>query len=294
VSEYNQAALVAQASLSQFQFSQYAAKLYEFIWMIYCDWFVELLKPRLQNAVQAPAAEKEMTAKLLKCGLSLFDGSLRLLHPLMPFVTEEIWQRLALGAESKGSFTRDGQTIGLLTWPDSSLKNFPTDNDAIAQMRLVQAVVNAVRTVRGQYSLHPALSLTVYLKNSVAVSGASSERNCQARFGKHLSQMEFLAKAQFVFEDKLPKVIGAALVEGIEVFVDLEGHVDAPSEVAKLKERIKKLGAVLAGINSKLSSAKFVEGAPAEIVAGAKLQQKANEAEKALLERVLLAMGGLP
>ncbi len=274
-SEFCQTLETADKALSGMNFATYSSKLYEHLWMVFCDWFVELLKPVLAEAAEtnASVASLKRADELLQFALSLFDGALRLLHPLMPFVTEEIWQRLAEG--------RSSQTIGRQLWPNAKelTARYEPDPASVAHMRAVQGVVGAVRAIRGQYSLHPGLRLRVVLPEA-----------SRDRFGEHVAAMEYLSGSQLHFEDALPQVVGAALTQGTEVFVDLEGHVDAASEVKSVKQRLQKIEQVLVGIQKKLSNEKFVSGAPESVVAGARAQESENLAEKKLLNRVLESM----
>jgi valyl-tRNA synthetase len=276
LSEYNNTVARTDEALSSYQFAHYSAQLYEFFWMVYCDWFVELLKPRVTQEDSGQSSGDQV--KILRFAMGIFDGALRLLHPVMPFVTEEIWQRLG----SKPN-DRDGKTIGLLPWPDASLARYATDFASIAQMRRIQDVVSAIRAIRGHYGIHPAEVLTVHLPQS-------SRSTLQAR----LSQLEFLGRCKIEFGGRLGRVVGASLASGIKVFVDLSAFVDPAQERVKLDGRIAKLQAVIAGIDKKLTSDSFVKGAPAEIVAGARAQRDQNDAECRLLclARDVIAEGG--
>jgi valyl-tRNA synthetase len=265
LSEFGQLVQVANDSLEGMQFSGYSSKIYEFFWMVYCDWFVELLKPRL-----AESASREQAAQMVRFALGIFDGSLRILHPLMPFLSEEIWQRLGSG--------RDGRTVGYEAWPSQPKSG--VDAASVVQMRAVQAVVSSIRAIRGQYGLHPGLELSVVL-----------DHVHQNSFGSHVPAMEFLSRSRIRFGGELPRVPGAALVSGVAVLVDLEGHVDPKTEVEQVRLRIKRIEAVQEGIRKKLSNPRFAEGAPAEIVAGARLQLDTAEKEQVLQQQVLTLLG---
>jgi valyl-tRNA synthetase len=282
LSEYHATVLKADESLKTFQFSEYAAALYEFLWLVYCDWFVELLKPKLET--QETEASGAPASVLVSVALALFDGSLRLLHPLMPFVTEEIWQELGKVAGQ----TRDARslkTIGHQAWPDATLERFPVDTASIARMRRVQSVVTAVRAIRGQYTIHPGVRLKVFLPASES-----------PRLGPSRHELERLARVEVCFGGVLPAVVGAALTDGVRVLVDLTGHVEASAEKQRLVSRITRLQSIIEGIDKKLGNAAFVAGAPPEIVAGAKGQRQQNADEMEALNfalSVLDAGGGM-
>ncbi|MES2613797.1 MAG: valine--tRNA ligase [Bdellovibrionota bacterium] len=256
VSEFFAVVAKTHTSIAAFEFSQYTGSLYEFVWMIYCDWFVELIKPRL-NELQDQSLAKES----VEVGLQIFDGILRLLHPVMPFVTEEIAQNI---------FSLEGKTLGFAALPTPQPQM--VIESSIQSMREVQNVVGTVRTIRGQFNIHPATDLHVYTKNS------------GEHFGNLSPQMEFLAKAKFHFSTDKNGFCAPAIVNGIELFVSLEGLVDKNAEVERLKQKMDKLTQVIAATKNKLAQSSFVDGAPTHIVEGAKKQLQQNETEFKLLE----------
>lgn len=253
-------------SIDQFQFAGYTSALYEFVWMVYCDWFVELCKPRFVDPEHASSEQKAIAKKTLETAFQLLDGVLRLLHPVMPFVTEQVWQNLGDHA---------GQSIGQarLPVPTPSL----LDPAALSAMREVQAVVSAIRAVRGQFSIHPAEALKVTVHSD------------PQRFGKMVPQLESLARATIVFSNMRPKFCATALAGGIEVYVDLEGLVDPAVERERLVKKIAKVEQTLQGIRTRLANEEFVKSAPEKIVNGAKEQLSSNEKELAVLKESLKA-----
>lgn len=252
-------ALVAQlhSSLGRYEFSRYTSALYEFVWMIYCDWFVELVKPRLSDEKTLALSQEACTV-----ALQIFDGILRVLHPIMPFITEEIAQVLY-----------GYQTLSHKALPMPS--PHMVHADAITQMRDVQNVVGAVRTLRGQFNIHPATELPVYLRSSAEP------------FGNLVPQMEFLARAKFSFASEPVGFCAPCLVQDQEFFVCLEGLVDKATERTRLAQKIEKLNGLIVGIQKKLSNTEFVASAPKHIVEGAQKQLFENEKELILLKKFL-------
>lgn len=265
-SEFFSVTQVAHKSIESFNFAGYTSALYEYVWMVYCDWFVELCKPRFIDPSQASPEQIAMARQTIEVAFQLLDGVLRLLHPVMPFVTEQIWQNLG---EHKG------QTIGKVKLP---VPNPPLiDETAISAMREVQSVVSAIRAVRGQFSIHPAEALKVTVN-------ADSQR-----FGQMVPQLESLARASINFSSSRPKICATALAGGIEVFVDLEGLVDPAAERDRLVKKIAKVEQTLQGIRTRLANEEFVRSAPEKIVNGAKEQLSSNEKELAVLKESLKA-----
>lgn len=249
-------------SILKFEFSNYTSSLYEFTWMIYCDWFVELIKPHF-----AEENKTSTSAQLLKLALQLFDGILRLLHPVIPFVTEEIWQTIYAN--------NDEQTIGFASLPQP--RSDILDPAVIQNMREVQGVVNQVRTIRGKFNIHPGHELTVYMKEPVS------------RFGQLFHQMEILSKATFHCSEQ-QGFCAAALVSGFEIFVSLEGLVDKKAEQERLNKKMEKILAAISGIEKRLANTEFTNSAPKHIIEGAQKQLEDNQKELELLKEALKAL----
>jgi valyl-tRNA synthetase len=257
----------AHDSIEKLEFAGYTSSLYEFVWMVYCDWFVELCKPRLMDPISATSEQKELARQTLRTAFQLLDGVLRLLHPVMPFVTEQIWQNLG---------DRKGTTIGHAALPRPHADMI--DAHAISAMREVQSVVSAIRAVRGQFAIHPGADLKVTVNAS------------RERFGLMVPQMEFLARAVFSFSSERPALCGTALAGGMEVFVDVAGFVDPAAERDRLLKKIQKVEQTLEGIRKRLANEEFMKSAPEKIVLGAREQFANNEKELSVLQASLQSL----
>ena len=245
-------------AIKNYEFSAYTSSLYDFIWFVFCDWFVELLKPSLKE-------NNEKTIETFKTAMCLFDGVLRLCHPIMPYLTEEIWQSLADGRKDK--------TLGFQKMPES--KDGLISEDIICEMRQIQGLVSSLRTLRGTLNMHPGALCKVYTKSN-------------KRFEYFVTQMEFLANCCFYFKsDSIPNFTAPILYEGTEYFVDLTGIVDQKKESIRLKKKIEKAEININNIRKKLTNSVFVNNAPKHIVDGAKNQLKLNEEEYKLLIKSL-------
>ncbi len=261
-SEFFNTVRVCTQAIDTLQFSQYTASIYEFTWMIFCDWYVELVKPRLAEGADAQLAHQTLTV-----AMQIFDGLLRLMHPAMPYITEEIWQKLG---------SRDGRTIGFekMPTPRVDLEN----QNSLVKMREIQAVVGAIRTIRGQFTIHPGQELAVNINVS------------ENYFGSFLPQLEFLAKAKVNLNNVKPVFSAASRVGELNLFVDLNGLVDPAAEKDRLTKKIEKLKGAIAGTEKRLSNEEFVKGAPEHIIAGAHAQLDANRQELALMQLSLQAV----
>jgi valyl-tRNA synthetase len=251
-------------SVEQRNFSNYSAALYEFTWMRFCDWFVELIKPRFLNETTQNSEEKEFALNTLKFALCVYDGVLRLLQPLMPYLTEEIWLHLS---------EEEGKTLGQKPLPKTN--HLFINAKANQAMSLIQNIVGGVRTIRGQFSIHPAIQLTAVLQKP------------ESEFENLQLQLEYLSKAKFEFLKPKPAFSALSLVQGCELYIDLSGHTTIAKEKDRLQKRIEKLNQNIAGTEKKLLNSEFVKGAPEHIINGAKLQLEENKKELSLLKESL-------
>ncbi|MGH8033243.1 MAG: valine--tRNA ligase [Luteimonas sp.] len=230
-----------------YRFDLAAQALYEFTWNDYCDWFLEFAKPALQGGDVAAANSTRHTL------LYVLERLLRLLHPLIPFITEEIWQNVApkLGIASTSVSTQE--------WPAA---DSVVDAAAAADIEWLKAVVGAIRSVRGENGISPAASIRVLLDEGSAQD--------DARLRKFADALAFLAKASEVRglgQGESPAFSAPVAIGAMTLSIPLEGLVDLQQEIARLDKEIKRLGAEVDKANAKLANANFVANAPAEVVA---------------------------
>ncbi|RMN75447.1 Valyl-tRNA synthetase [Pseudomonas cannabina pv. alisalensis] len=249
--------------LDQFRFDLAAQALYEFIWNQYCDWYLELSKPVLWDET-APVERQRGTRRTL---VRVLEVALRLAHPFMPFITEEIWQRLAplAGVE--------GKTIMLQPWPVANEARI--DQAAEDDIEWLKGLMLAVRNIRGEMNIGPGKPLQLFLKN---VSAEDQRR---------LSENDYLLKKLAKLESMTVLTDGAeaplsatALVGDMEVLVPMAGLIDKGAELARLDKEIQRLQGEVQRVGGKLSNAAFVDKAPPEVIA--KERAKLTEAEQAL------------
>jgi len=237
-------------SLDLYRFNEAADTLYHFAWHDFCDWYLEIVKPRLREEGDVKAGAQAVLARVL-------DGVLRMLHPLMPFLTEEVWQHLKKKAGTLES--GDVPSIMVAPWPEAVPNE--TDDDAEGAMALLQSIVRGVRNIRSKMNIQERLELT-------AVVSAPDEA-VAAKLAEHadfVKQMAILSELEIGVGLEKPPSSAVEVVEGIQVFVPLEGVIDADAERARLQSRIEKAEAQLAAVDKKLGNENFVTKAPAEIV----------------------------
>ena len=247
-------------SIEQYRFDHAAQMLYDFVWNEYCDWYLELSKPVLWNE-DASASEKQGTLLTL---LDVLETVLRLLHPLMPFITEEIWQNVA------PRLNRQGDTLMLANWPSSD--SAVIDASAEDDIEWLKTVISAVRTIRSEANIAPGETLDVLLGNATADDAANLE--------KHFPSLEKLAKVKSAkvlkASDEQPPAL-TALAGTLEVMVPMAGVVDVEKELSRLDKELERMMADQARTTAKLANKNFVDRAPEAVVA--KEKQKLDELE---------------
>jgi len=240
------------AALGEYRFDFAAAALYEFTWHEYCDWYLELVKPVLQGADVAVALQRGARNTLL----AVLEALLRALHPLMPFITEEIWQRVAPlvpGALSTAS-------VMLAQWPQAS--TFAADGPAEREIEWLMRVVLGVRQIRGEMDISPARKLPLLLQNA-----ASEDIEMAKRHQALLMRLAGVDPPQTLAPGAKPPPAAAAIVAELTLLVPMAGLIDPAAEFARLAKKIKKTREEIARAQAKLGNDNFVRSAPAAVVA---------------------------
>jgi valyl-tRNA synthetase len=257
--ETGKAARDITEAIEAYKFNEAAAVAYRFVWNIFCDWHLELAKPVLQGA-DSPAKDetRAMTAWVR-------DEILRLLHPFMPFITEELWR---VTAESGPA--REG-LLALARWPEHGSLD---DLEAEAEIGWVIDLVTAIRSLRAEMNIPPATLTPLVL---AAASAETQER--AKRWNDVMKRLARLADISFV--DRAPEGAVQLLVRGEVAALPLKGVIDLAAEKARLDKEIAKAEADIKRVDAKLSNEKFVANAPEEIVEEEKEKREAAVARKA-------------
>ena len=241
-------------SLSHHYFATYrfdllANTLYDFVWHEYCDWYLELSKPVLYDD-HALSAMKRGTRHTL---IHVLDQILKLLHPLMPFITEEIWQRTikAIGESN--------ETIMLSQYPqeDKKLINEPIEEE----LEWLKKIVQSIRTIRSEISISPAKFIPLYLRN---VSEPLQER--LEKYTSTLSSLSRLSKIHCLTNDEKVPVSASAVVGDIELLIPRAGLIDKEAELGRLEKELAKLEKDITFVEGKLNNPKFTDKAPPDII----------------------------
>ncbi|MGE1083760.1 valine--tRNA ligase [Pseudomonas shirazensis] len=249
--------------LEQFRFDLASQALYEFIWNQYCDWYLELSKPVLWDE-NAPIERARGTRRTL---VRVLEVALRLAHPFMPFITEEIWQRIAPLAGVSG------KTIMLQPWPVANESRI--DTVAEGDIEWLQQLMNGLRNIRAEMNIGPGKPLPLFLKNA----GGEDQR----RLRENEPLLKKLAKVESFTvlgeADEAP-LSATALVGDLQVLVPMAGLIDKDAELARLNKEIQRLQGEVQRVGGKLSNAAFVDKAPPAVID--KERAKLAEAEQAL------------
>ena len=252
-------------AINGYRFDHAAKALYEFTWNEYCDWYLELSKPILQSDESSAAAKRGARHTLV----TVLESLLRLAHPIMPFITEEIWQQVAPLAG------RSGETIMLQPYPVSLADAI--DEQAVAEMEWVMQFILGIRRIRGEMNIKPAKPLPVLLQNGSEQDATHLENNRH-----YLDTLARLESITWLSADQDAPESATALVGEMKVLIPMAGLIDKAAELTRLDKELTKRQKDLERITGKLSNASFVDKAPAAIVA--KEQKKADDLKVAITQ----------
>ena len=241
-SRLSETVTAVREALDAYRFSDAAGALYQFVWNDFCDWYLEIAKSALYRP-DDPAERNRVQHTVV----TVLETTLRLLHPFMPFITEELWQRLP----------HQGESIMLAPYPTGSRTG--ADPAAEREMALLMQAVTAIRNIRGEMRISPAQALAVTVKAAPA-----DEPWLRA----HAGLIESLARARVTIDPRATRPRASALgVAGqSELYVELEGLVDLAAERQRLEKEIRRTAEGIAFTRGKLARPDFTERAPAEIV----------------------------
>ena len=275
-SDYSQADLWIQSrfqdtlnkvnqNMAVYRFDLVSQAIYDFFWNEYCDWYLELSKPLLWDENASPAQLNATRYTLL----NILEKSLRLAHPFLPFITEEIWQKVAplLGITA--------ESILLQSYPaeDDSVLNASVD----AEIEWVKGVIIAIRNIRGEMNISPAKEISVLL-----TKGGEQDKNYLNNNTQFLSKLAKLDSITWLDETEEAPLASTQLVGNMEVLVPMTGLIDLDAELARLNKEIEKLEKEINKLSGKLGNEKFVANAPAEVVN--KEKEKLEKAESSLMQ----------
>lgn len=249
-----------------YRFDLAAQALYEFTWYEYCDWYLELTKPVLSKNNNNEAAKRGTRQTLV----SVLEVTLRMLHPIMPFITEEIWQSI------KGLAGKTGPTLMLETWPTNDQSKI--DNEALAEIEWLKTFIMGIRRIRSEMDIKPGQVLDILLQH-----WSESDKAQYANTEKEIQSLAKVGNVTWLSKDATAPESATALVGEMQILIPLAGLIDKDAEIARLTKEIEKIEKNLAGVESRLNNPAFVEKAKPEVIETAKKQA---EEQRVALEQL--------
>ncbi len=249
LSRLQQTIETAHQNIKEFRFDLFAQTLYDFTWNEFCDWYLELSKPTLLSTTSTPEMLRGTRHTLIR----VLETLLRLFHPIMPYITEEIWQRLAplAGKTSK--------SIMLEAYPQADATLINTDADTAIEW--LKNVIIAIRTIRSEMNISPAKSLPALFRQ-----GSSSDKQNDEKHRHLLMTLAKLESVQWINTDTNPPPSASAFVGKLEIYIPMAGFINKEEEAARLGKEILKLKKDLNTIETKLKNPQFIDRAPADVV----------------------------
>ena len=269
-SRYNATVETVTTCLEEFRFSDAAHALYEFLWHEYCDWYVELIKQRLyytddpiaKHTAQAVASE-------------ILEGTMRMLHPIMPFITEEIWQRLP----------HEGDSIMVASWPKPQAAEM--DAKAEEAMQTIMDVIDGIRSVRGEMNVPPSSEVEIRIQ-------APNPETAQL-FTEHLEEylpaFTRFSQISIAEHQEKPAAAAVAVISDTVIYIPLAGIIDIEKEKDRLQKRLDKVLKELTGTQKTLDNPKFIDRAPEAVVEQKRARLAVLESEQEKLGANLEMLG---
>jgi valyl-tRNA synthetase len=231
-------------ALDEYRFNDAASLLYQFIWHELCDWYVELIKPELYG--------DNKSAKLTAVStlVHVYEAALALLHPFMPFVTEEIWQQLP--------GTKDVESMCIRRYPTA--EDGIEDKEAEQKMTLVMDAITGIRSIRGELNISPSVELKALIRTHDSSDSILKEN---VTYVNTLARTKDIAIGRDV---ESPKDAATAVKPAMEIFVPLKGLIDIEAEISRLSKDLKKTEDEIAFLDKKLKNKNYVNKAPEAVV----------------------------
>jgi valyl-tRNA synthetase len=236
-------------ALGEYRFNDAASSIYQFIWHEFCDWYIEMAKIEFQDTKSAAGAKW--------CLIYTLDISLRLLHPFMPYVTEEIWQKIKASLEIMHSNHDIKESIMNSEYPES----LPREPEAEEDMSVILDAVMGIRTVRGELNISPSIKVNAAIK--------TYSRKSEKILKDNLHYIKALARADELktgMDIEKPEGSATAVKGSMEIFVPLKGLLNIAAELDRLMKDMAKVELSIASLNKKLFNDDFLEKAPKEII----------------------------
>ncbi|MGB2691296.1 MAG: valine--tRNA ligase, partial [Thermodesulfobacteriota bacterium] len=277
LTKLNRTIIEVEDSLEAYEFDKAASSIYQFFWAEYCDWYLELVKPVLYGDNEK---DKQRTRNVL---VRVLTTALGLLHPIAPFVSEELYERLkSFGVNIKGIDGELAESIVVSAFPEFNDGEIYTDEER--EIEFMKEIVIAVRGLRALVGLHPSERVNIALLPESETISAQISNNTKSIINlASLSTLEIL-------EGNKPERAMAQVISGVEVFLPVEGLIDIEKESQRINKELGKVTKDLAQTERKLSDSKFLDKAPKDIIDREKHKLEEFSTQKKKLEEVLLKL----
>ncbi|WP_237067413.1 valine--tRNA ligase [Microbulbifer guangxiensis] len=249
ISQLQRTEKAVREAMDNYRFDLASQALYDFIWAEYCSWYLELSKPVLWDDAASPAVKKGTRRTLIR----VLETVLRLAHPMMPFITEEIWQKV------KDLAGQSGDTIMLQSYPEADEHRI--DTEAEAAIAALKQVIEGVRNIRGEMKISPATKIPLILRG-----GSAEDRQNLDNARALMIKLASLESVSWLNTGESAPASATALAGDVELLVPMAGLIDVAAESARLQKEIDKLGKELSRVEGKLKNPKFVDKAPEAVV----------------------------
>ena len=269
LSRYHRTVKEVTDSIEEYRISEATQTLYQFIWHEFCDWYLEMIKPRFYQEVKSKKEKVKSKEAAQYTMYHVLEGTLRLLHPFMPFITEEIWQSLKPFTVHRSPFT---ESIMVSSWPEFDKKRINAKVEE--EMALIIGVTTSIRNIRSETGIVPQKRIEAILKIKRKEELETLERNTP-----YIRNLARLSKIEMGPDVAKPIPSASALIVEIEAWVPLKGLIDLEKEKERLKRQMDKIEEELEGAREKLKSKDFLSKAPEKVIA------KEREKERELKER---------
>ena len=269
LSRYHRTVKKMNDYLEKYRLMDASSLIYEFFWHDFCDWYIEISKVSLYRGREE---DKVRVASMLS---HILDGSLRLLHPIMPFITEEIWQKLPI--------KKNKESIMISDYPEYDKRKI--DKKSENQLEVLKDLIYNIRNIRGEMHIPPEIKADILVK--IAQSDVYNIINQNEEIVKFLAGVKGITIGDGVYK---PEGSASAVGSGFEIYIPLKGLIDIDMEKARLKKEIQKLEAEIEKSSQKLKNKNFIERAPAEVINKEKEKYNSNSGK---LERVKEILKGL-
>jgi len=231
-------------SLEEFRFYDSASLLYQFVWHELCDWYLEMTKPILYGN------DEELRNSSLSTAVHVLETALGLLHPFIPFVTEELWQGLPC--------VKKTESLSVSKYPTEA--NGVIDKEVEEKMKLVIDAVTGIRSIRGELNLPPSLELKAIIKTSDGTGNILKENIA------YISKLAKTSSIDIGYDVSKPEDAAFAIMPAMEIFIPLKGLLNVDTEIKRLSKEITKVEESLSVVKKKLTNREFVNRAPKAVV----------------------------